>query len=407
MLTGGIATATTASGAGAPTAGDVLIELGVVLLVLALLGRLADRIGIPSIPLYLVGGLALGKGGVVPLSAGEDFIAVGAEIGVVLLLLLLGLEYSPQDLKDGLRSTWLAGIVDAIANALPGVALGLILGWGAAGALLLGGITYISSSGIIARLIGDLDRIANRETPVVLSLLVMEDIITAFMLPAVAVLIVGATLRDGAIALGIALGAVLLAFTIAFRLSAHVSRAIHSRSRELLLLTVLGLTFLVAGLADAVQVSAAVGAFLLGVTLSGQVADEVRSLLPPFRDVFGGLFFIFFGMQVDPRTLVPVLVPALALAAIGVGTKVGTGYFAAWRAGIGTKGRWRAGFALVPRGEFSIVIAGLGVAAGVEPELGPLAAAYVLALAIVGPILMRAGPGSRLKARNVSSTLPG
>ncbi len=372
-----------------PSVGDVLIELGLVLLVLALLGRLAQRIGISSIPLYLLGGLALGKGGIIPISAGDDFIAVGAEIGVVLLLLLLGLEYSPEDLRDGLRSTWRAGVIDVVANALPGFAAGLILGWSPTASLLLAGITYISSSGIIARLLSDMDRIGNRETPVILSLLVMEDVITAFVLPVIAVLLVGATLARGALAAGVAIGVVFLAFYVAFRLSARVSRAIHSRSRELLLLTVLGITFLVAGLADAVQISAAVGAFLLGVTLSGQVADEVRSLLPPFRDVFGGLFFVFFGMQVDPRTLPPVLVPAIALACVGIASKVVTGYAAAALAGIGRAGRWRAGYALVPRGEFSIVIAGLGVAAAVEPQLGPFAAAYVLALAVTGPILMR------------------
>ena len=371
-----------------PLVGDVLIELGLVLLVLALLGRLAQRIGISSIPLYLLGGLALGKGGVIPIRAGDNFIAVGAEIGVVLLLLLLGLEYSPEDLRDGLRSTWRAGVVDVLANALPGFAGGLILGWTPTASLLLAGITYISSSGIIARLLADMDRIGNRETPVILSLLVMEDVITAFVLPVIAVLLVGATLAQGALAAGLAIGVVL-------RLSARVSRALHSRSSELLLLTVLGITFLVAGLADAVQVSAAVGAFLLGVTLSGQVADEVRSLLPPFRDVFGGLFFVFFGMQVDPRTLPPVLLPAIALACVGVVSKVATGYAAGALAGIGRAGRWRAGYALVPRGEFSIVIAGLGVAAGVEPQLGPFAAAYVLALAVAGPILMRAGDRRR------------
>jgi len=380
-----------------PTVGDVLIELGLVLLVLALLGRLAQRIGISSIPLYLLGGLALGKGGLLPIRAGDGFIAVGAEIGVVLLLLLLGLEYSPQDLRDGLRSTWIASLIDVAANALPGFAAGLLLGWSPTASLLLAGITYISSSGIIARLLSDLDRIGNRETPVILSLLVTEDVVTAFVLPVIAVLLVGASLAQGALAIGLALGVVLLAFYVAFRLSARVSRALHSRSRELLLLTVLGITFLVAGLAEAVQVSAAVGAFLLGVTLSGQVADEVRSLLPPFRDVFGGLFFVFFGMQVDPRSLLPVLLPALVLALIGAVSKIGTGYAAAALAGVGRPGRWRTGLALVPRGEFSIVIAGLGVAAGVEARIGAFAAAYVLALAVAGPLLMRVTDRRRIR----------
>ncbi len=369
--------------------GAVLIELGIVLLVLALLGRFAAKIGIPSVPLYLLAGLVMGEGGFIPVSAGEDFLAVGAQIGVVLLLLLLGLEYSPADLQVGLKTSWKAGVVDAIANAIPGFAMGLILGWSITASLLLAGVTYISSSGIIARLLEDFDRLANRETPVILSLLVMEDIAMALYLPIMAVLLVGASILQGAITAAIAIGVVALAFIISFRFSRHVSRLVHSHSRELLLLGVLGLAFLVAGLAEAVQVSAAVGAFLLGLTLSGQVADEVHGLLPPLRDVFGGIFFVFFGISIDPRDLLPVAIPALILAVITAGTKIATGVWAARRVGIGPKGQWRTGLTLVPRGEFSIVIAGLGIAAGLQPKLGPLAAGYVLILAVVGSLLMR------------------
>lgn len=370
-------------------ASAVLIELGIVLLVLAGVGRIAARIGLPSVPLYLLAGLLMGEGGLIKVDAGEEFLAIGAQIGVVLLLLLLGLEYTPADLKQGLKTTWLAGILDGLANTLPGIAFGLILGWSPAASLLLGGVTYMSSSGIIARLLDDFDRYANRETPVILSLLVMEDIVMAVYLPVIAVILVGSSIAQGAIAVAIALGLVAVAFVVSFRFSSHVSRAVHSRSRELLLLSVLGLSFVVAGVAEAAQVSAAVGAFLLGLTLSGQVADEVRTLLPPLRDVFGGIFFVFFGLTIDPRDLLPVLVPALILAVITALTKIATGSWAAARAGIGPKGRWRTGLSLIPRGEFSIVIAGLGVAAGAESQLGPLAAAYVLILAVAGSILMR------------------
>ncbi len=370
-------------------AATVLIELGVIFLVLAVLGRLAARIGIPSVPLYLLAGLVMGEGSAFSVDAGEEFLSVGAQIGVVLLLLLLGLEYSPLDLQHGLKTTWQAGIVDGAANTVPGFAMGLILGWSPQAALLLGGVTYVSSSGIVARLLGEFDRYANRETPVILSLLVMEDIVMAVFLPIVAVILVGSSVAQGALAAGAAIGIVAVAFFVSIRFSAHVSRAVHSHSRELLLLSVLGLTFLVAGLAEAVQVSAAVGAFLLGLTLSGQVADEMRSLLPPLRDVFGGIFFVFFGLTIDPRDLVPVLVPALILAVITALTKVATGAWAAARAGIGPKGRLRTGLSLIARGEFSIVIAGLGVAAGTESQLGPLAAAYVLMLALAGSVLMR------------------
>jgi CPA2 family monovalent cation:H+ antiporter-2 len=176
---------------------------------------------------------------------------------------------------------------------------------------------------------------------------------------------------------------------VALRMGRFVSRMLHTDSAELLLLTILGATFLAAGLADRVNVSAAVGAFLIGVTLSGQIADRGRELLSPIRDVFGGLFFIVFGRQIDPADLVPVVLPALALAAVAATTKVATGWWAARRSGIGVRGRRRAAVSLIPRGEFSIVIAGIGTAAGVEGQLGPLAACLVLILAFGGTLAMR------------------
>jgi CPA2 family monovalent cation:H+ antiporter-2 len=199
---------------------------------------------------------------------------------------------------------------------------------------------------------------------------------------------------------------VVVAFMVALRWSGSLSRLLDTRSAELLLLTVLGLTFFVAGLAAEVQVSAAVGAFLLGVMLSGQIAERGRALLEPIRDVFGGLFFVFFGLQIDPATLGPVLLPALGLAVVTAATKVGTGWWAARRAGIGRAGRVRTGVALVPRGEFSIVIAGLGVAAGIEDDLGPLAACYVLILAVAGSLAMRYidGRGRLWRRRSAAET---
>lgn len=387
-----LATTVIAAGSGG---GSVLIELGVVLLVLAVLGRLAARADLPSIPLYLLAGLLMGEGSLLPLDASTEFIRVGADVGVVLLLLLLGLEFEPQELRDGLRANWMAGGVDLVSSFVPGWLMGLALGWSPTSALLLGGVTYISSSGIIAKLLGDLDRLGNRETPVVLSVLVIEDIVMAVFLPLCGVLLVGASLAEGAVSIAVALVVVALAFIVALRWSGALSQVLDTRSAELLLLTVLGLTFFVAGLAAEVQVSAAVGAFLLGVMLSGQIAERGRALLEPIRDVFGGLFFVFFGLQIDPATLGPVLLPALGLAAVTAATKVGTGWWAARRAGIGRAGRIRAGVSLVPRGEFSIVIAGLGVAAGVEDDLGPLAACYVLVLAVAGSLAMRYVDGRR------------
>lgn len=370
-------------------AARVLIELGLVLSTLALLARAADRMGLSPIPLYLLAGLAVGRGGVVDLDLSEEFIRIGGDIGVVLLLLALGLEYSPDDLRAGLRAGWTAGVIDFVTNFTPGLVCGFLLGWDARAAVLLGGVTYISSSGVIAKVLDDLGRLGNRETPAVLSVLVIEDLAMAVYLPVVAVLVAGSSIVSGSVAVGVAVSAIAIALYVALRHGAGLSRLLFSRSDEVLLLSVLGVTLLVAGAAEQIQVSAAVGAFLVGVALSGPVSERASALIGPLRDLFAAAFFFFFGLRVDPTDLPSAAFVAIALGAVTAATKVATGWWAAARIGAGPRGRLRAGTALVARGEFSIVIAGIGVAAGVEADLGIVSAAYVLLLAISGPILTR------------------
>ncbi len=372
----------------ASQAGGVLLELGAVLLVLAVVGRIAHRIGLPTIPLYLIAGLLMGKGSLFPLHASTSFVRVAADIGAVLLLLLLGLEYTPDELQSGLRRGWRSGLVDLVMSGAPGVVMGLVLGWGPVAAVVLGGVTYVSSSGIISKQLSDLGRIGNRETPTVLTILVLEDLVMAIYLPIVGVLIVGKPFSDAAVAILFALVAVGVALVLAIRFGHMVTRALDATSSELLLFGVLGLTLLAGGLTERVKVSAAVAAFLVGVALSDQVAERGRHLLEPIRDVFGGLFFVYFGLQVDARHLAGVLGPAVLLAVVGAATKIATGWWAARRDGVGVRGAVRAGLTLVPRGEFSIVIAGLALTAGTAGDLGSLAVAYVLVLAIVGSLLV-------------------
>lgn len=370
--------------------GLTLAQLGAVFFGLGVLGRLARRIGISPIPLYLLGGLAFGQGGLVPLEGIEGFTRVAAEIGVVLLLFLLGLEYSADELITGLRRSWTAGLLDAVLNAAPGAAVALLLGWGPVGALVMAGVTWVSSSGIVAKLLGELGRLGNRETPVVLSVLVLEDLAMAVYLPLLTALLAGVGLFGGLSAVGIAVAAASVVLLLALRFGHVVSAVVDSPDAEVFLLRVLGAALLVAGIASELQVSAGVGAFLLGIAISGSTAENATKLLEPLRDLFAAVFFVVFGFNTDPTQVPPVLVPALALAVVSSATKVVTGWWAARAAGIGTLGRFRAGTALVARGEFSIVIAGLAVAAGgVDGRLAPLATAYVLIMAIVGPVAAR------------------
>ena len=247
---------------------------------------------------------------------------------------MLGLEYSPTELITSLKQSRKAGILDVLLNALPGAACALILGWGPMAAVALAGITRVSSSGVTAKVLRDLRRLSNRDTPTILSILVIEDLARAFYLPVLSALVIGAGVLAGATALVVALLVVAVILYLALRHGRVVSRLFAADHAESLVLGVLGLTMLVAGIA-------------------------------------------------------PVLLPAAILAVVTIGTETFTGYHAAAAAGIGVPGRWRTGFALTPRGEFSIVIAGLAAGSGIEPRLAPLATAYVLLTVIAGPILAR------------------
>ena len=172
----------------------IFIELGLAIMGLAIISRLASRLGFSPIPLYLLAGLAFGNGGILPLRFGEEFVRVGAEVGVVLLLFMLGLEYSGEKLVQTLRTGYRFGLIDLFLNFPAGFVAGLILGFGWLPSLLLGGVTYISSSGVIAKVLGELKRMDCPETATVISVLVLEDLAMAVYLPIVGVLLAGKTL---------------------------------------------------------------------------------------------------------------------------------------------------------------------------------------------------------------------
>jgi CPA2 family monovalent cation:H+ antiporter-2 len=379
-----------------------LVEFGGVVLLLAVLARLAYRFGLSPIPLYLVAGLAFGKGGLIPLVTAEGFIRAGAEIGLILLLFSLGLEYSAAELIASLRSTAAAGVADLVLNFIPGFIAGLLLGWNLVPAAFLGGATYVSSSGVIARTLDNLGWMGNRETPLVLAVLVIEDLAMAAFLPLGTVLLVGSGASHVAISVAVAACVVVAVLVIAARYGPAISRVVFSHSDEALIFAILGIMLLTAAATEALNISAAVGAFLTGIVFSGSAADRARSLLEPLRSVFAGAFFIFFGFEIDPGTLPSAMTAAAALALVGAGSKYVTGWLAARRVGVGRRGRIRAGVALIARGEFSIVIAGIVVASGREPAIGPLAAGYVLS-----PCHSRPSPSTSERSVRTSAPVPG
>jgi monovalent cation:H+ antiporter-2, CPA2 family len=369
------------------TSAALLLELGVVLTVISILGTWARRLSLSPVPLYLLAGLFLGEGGIAPVPAAGEFLETGASIGIVLLLLALGLDFSVTEFAVSMRRHVPSAGIDLLLNALPGALAGFLLGLDGVGILALAGVTYISSSGIVARLLSDLRRLGNRETPAVLSVLVLEDFAMAAYLPVLVVLASDGTWWQAVAGVLLALGAVLVAFAASYRFGGHLQRLISHPEPEQLMFRVLGLTLIVAALAELVYVSAAVGAFLVGLALSGEVADQARTVLTPLRDLFAATFFLAIGFSVGPAALLPVLPAAAVLSVVSIATKLIAGWYAASRDGVGRRGRVRAGAALIAHGEFSIVIVGLiGVQ---QSNLGPLVVAYVFILGVAGPLITR------------------
>jgi CPA2 family monovalent cation:H+ antiporter-2 len=365
------------------------VEIGAVAVALAVLAGLASRLGITAVPLYLLAGLAVGEGGVAPLDVSASFISLVAEIGVLLLLLALGLEYGAHELRSGLRTGLKPGVIDAVANFFPGFVVGLLLGWALPAAVLLGGVVWVSSSGIIAKVLTDLERLGNRETPAILNLLVIEDLAMAAFLPLAAALVTGRGALATVGTVAVALAAVALILTAALRFGPRLSSLLERGTDETLLLAVFGLTLLVGGAAQQLEVSAAIGAFLVGLALSGPVQHRAGALLGPMRDLFAAVFFLFFSFQIDPGDLLGALPVAVVLALLGTAGKFLSGWSAAGRLGVARAGRLRAGATLIARGEFSIVIASLGATLHDGPRLDAVAAAFVLITAVAGPLAAR------------------
>jgi monovalent cation:H+ antiporter-2, CPA2 family len=376
-----------AAAASAQTAA-LLAEVGAALLLLGVVAFIANRLKFSVVPLYLLIGLAIGEGGVVPLSLSEEFLNTGAQIGAIMLLLLLGLEYSAYDLAKAFRDRKSAGVIDFLANATPGFILGWLLGWGIGGALALGGITYVSSSGIAAQLIKEMGWRRSEVSKRAIGVLVFEDLALAPYLPLLTAVVLGASAWTGVISVAVALaitGAVIL---ISFRGTARWSKILDPNEPGGLLLTVFGAALLAAGLADMIGFSGVVAAFLIGLLLTGEVAETARARLGPIRDIFAAIFFLFFGITTNPADLPAVLPLALLLTALGIGGKYLVGWWVT-RDLNDPMSAWRTTGFLIARGEFSMVIAALAAPIVLGVELQALTLAYVILTAFAASAVLR------------------
>jgi len=368
--------------------GLVLSELGSVLIALGVAAYVAAKIRLSVVPIFLFAGLAFGEGGLVALELSDEFLDLGAQWGAILLLLLLGLEYSSKELFDSIKIRRSLGFVDLVFNFIPGALFALLLGWGLLGALTLGGITYVSSSGIASQFIKDSRLESKESTKRAVSVLVIEDLFLAPYLPVLSALLASLGFLSGLISISAALiitGFVLLigARGIQIPHGPHIFG-----DSATLLLTVFGSALLASGVATYFGFSGAVAAFLVGLLLTGDIAIVARIRLAPLRDLFSAIFFLFFGLSTNPSDIPSVLLPAILLTIVGVSSKLATAWWAVKDLDeVGAT--WRAAALLIPRGEFSMVIAGLAATTVFAVELQALTLTYVILTTLISSLIVR------------------
>lgn len=373
---------------GSPESILTLIELGAMLLGLGITAFIAHRLKFSVVPFYLLIGLFLGKGGVFPVELSEDFLNTGAQLGAIALLLMLGLEYSGRELIGAFLERRSVGIVDILANFVPGAIIGLLLGWGVLGALVLGGITFVSSSGIAAQLIKDTGWRQSELAKRVTSVLVFEDIMLAPYLPLLTAVVLNLGVIAGVVSISIALTITGVVLLIATREQNALAKVVSINSPGGLLLTVFGSALLAAGVAESVGFSSAVAAFLVGLLLTGEVAAAARLRLSPLRDLFAAIFFVFFGLAIDPNAVWAALPLGALLAVLGAAGKLATGW--ATTRGMTDELSWlRAAAFLTPRGEFSLVIAGIASVAWFGENLAAITLSYVLVTTVISSVALK------------------
>lgn len=369
---------------------DTLIAMGGAFVAAAVLARLGSRIGLPTIPLFILAGIILGPNtpGFVLISDPHDLEMLSA-LGLVLLLFYLGLEFHMDDLKAGGKKMALAGGGYLALNVGAGLMFGFALGWGTSEALVLAGVLGISSSAIVTKVLVDLGRVGNPETKPILGIIVVEDIFLALYLAALQPVLAGA---DGPANALIQTGkafAFLLALAAAARWGTKfIGRLFSTKDNELLVISFLGAAVLIAGIAEEFGVADAIGAFMVGLMLGNTASGErIRELVHPLRDAFAAIFFFGFGLSIDPGDLPSVLVPVLFAVALTILMNVLAGLVAARLYGFAAQPTANIASTLLARGEFALILATMAAAAGLDDRLSPFIAGYVLILAVIAPLI--------------------
>jgi CPA2 family monovalent cation:H+ antiporter-2 len=377
---------------------NVVLEIGLALGLIAFAVLAANKLGLSNIPFLIIIGMIVGPHA--PQIGVFDFrfietgslISYMGRIGVLFLLFYLGLESNVSRLIKAGRSILTGGSRYIAVNFAIGFGFGYLAGFPLRETLIIAGLTTVSSSTIVAKILFDYRRTANPETQMILGITMFEDVFLAVYLSLISgIVLSGASsfagvAASGGVALGFIVGLVLLG-----RLATPLlNRLFRISSNEIFVIVIFACLFLLAGLGETIHVAESIGALLLGLILGEtEHSERMEKLVIPFRDFFGAVFFFAFGLSIDPFTLggaVWLATGASLLSLIGVTV---AGLIVGRRAGLSPVGSLNTGFTLLARGEFSIIIVNLALAGGLMPVLQPFAALYVLILAGASPLLAK------------------
>lgn len=376
----------------------LVFEVGTALVLVAIASVIANKIKFSIIPFLIILGMLVGphapQAGIIDLTFIEsrEVIEFFGRMGVLFLLFYLGLEFSVGKLVKSGRSIAAGGTIYILINFSLGLIYGFITGFSFLEVLVLAGVITISSSAIVAKVLVDLKRTANPETELILGIIMFEDIFLAVYLSVVSGLVLGdATSVGGALmSIVIAFGYMLLFFIAARKLPPLLNKLLDIRSNEVFVIVIFAALFFIAGFSETIHVAEAIGALLLGLVFSETAhSDRIEHLVVPFRDFFGAMFFFSFGLSIDPFSLGDAVWLALGAVLLTIAGNFIAGMIAGRRAGLSHKASSNIGLTIVSRGEFSIIVANLGIAGGLSASLKPFAALYVLILAIFGPLLTK------------------
>ncbi|PEM46598.1 cation:proton antiporter [Bacillus toyonensis] len=378
---------------------DTLIfEVGTALVLVAIAAVIAGKFKFSVIPFLIVLGMLVGPHaptiGVIDLKFIESASVISflGRIGVLFLLFYLGLEFSMKKLIKSGRSIAIGGTIYILINFSLGLLYGFIMGFPLLEILIIAGIITISSSAIVAKVLVDLRRTGNNETELILGIIMFEDIFLAVYLSVVSGLVLGdhASFLGALISIGIALGYMLLFFIVARKATPLLNKLLNISSDEIFIIVVFASLFFIAGFSERIHVAEAIGALLLGLVFSEtEHSDRIEHLVVPFRDFFGAIFFFSFGLSIDPFSLGGAIWLTLGAVLLTIIGNFVAGMIAGRQAGLSHKASTNIGLTIVSRGEFSIIMANIGIAGGLMSVLKPFSALYVLILSILGPLLTK------------------